>query len=92
MRAHRVRTDALVARDLLRREPARDEPQDLDLPVSKRKAGTRALQQDAARYGPADDGAESDERRSADIHGGTSGRGLRRQRLGQLARFSVRRS
>jgi hypothetical protein len=70
-----------VARDLLRREPARDEPEDLDLPVGQRKAGTRARQQDAAGYGPADEGAESDERRSADIHDLASGRGLRRRRL-----------
>jgi len=33
-----------MARDLLRREPARDEPEDLDLPVSQWKTGTRALQ------------------------------------------------
>jgi hypothetical protein len=28
-----------VARDLFRRESARDEPQDLDLPIGEREAG-----------------------------------------------------
>ena len=42
VRAHRVRTDALVARDLLRGEPARDQPEDLDLTVGQREAGSRA--------------------------------------------------
>jgi hypothetical protein len=70
-----------VPRDLFRREPARDEPEDLDLPVGQRKAGTRARQQDAARYGPTDDTAERHQRRSAKIHDVASGRGLRRRRL-----------
>jgi hypothetical protein len=29
-----------MARDLLRREPARDQPEDLDLSIGQRKAGT----------------------------------------------------
>jgi hypothetical protein len=44
-----MRTDALVPGDLFCRQPARDEPQDLDLPIGKRKASPRALQQHAAR-------------------------------------------
>jgi hypothetical protein len=87
-----VRTDAFVARDLFRRQPARDEPEDLDLPVSDRKARARPFEQDAPRYRPSDERTDGEPRGSADIHGGTSGRGLRGPRSGQLARFSVRRS
>jgi hypothetical protein len=80
MRAHGVRADALVARDLLRRQPARDQPQDLDLAIGEREVGTRAFEQDATRHRPADHRTEHEQRWSADIHGGTSGRGLRRRR------------
>jgi hypothetical protein len=38
-----VRADALVSRDLFRREPARDEPEDLDLAVRQREVGSRAI-------------------------------------------------
>jgi hypothetical protein len=58
-----------MTRDLFRGQPARDEPEDLDLSVGERKAGARALEQHAARHGPADDGTQSEQRRSADIHG-----------------------
>jgi len=43
-----MRADALMTRDLLRGEAARDQPQDLDLPVGEREAGARAIQQNAA--------------------------------------------
>jgi hypothetical protein len=70
-----------VARDLFRRESARDEPEDLDLPVGQRKAGARTAQQDPARYGPAEKYAQSEEHRPADFHAGRSGRGLRRGKI-----------
>jgi hypothetical protein len=38
-----VRADALVARDLFRREPSRDKPEDLDLAVGEREVGSRAI-------------------------------------------------
>jgi len=38
-----MRADALVARDLLRREPSRDEPQDLDLAIREREVGSRSV-------------------------------------------------
>lgn len=87
-----MRTDARVASDLFRRQPARDQPEDLDLPIGQREVGTRAVHQDAPRQRPTDESTEGEPRRSADTHGGTSGRGLRGRRLAQLARFSVRRS
>jgi hypothetical protein len=43
-----MRADSLVTRDLFRRQPPRDKPQDLDLPVGQLKVGTRALEQHAA--------------------------------------------
>jgi hypothetical protein len=81
-----------VARDLFGRQTSRDEPEDLDLPVGKREIGARSVKEDATRYRPADERAKREPRRSADIHGGTSDRALRRRRLAQLARFSARRS
>jgi hypothetical protein len=45
-----MRTDPLVTRDLFRREPTRDEPQDLDLAIGQRKVSARALHQDATRH------------------------------------------
>jgi hypothetical protein len=48
-----------MPRDLLRRESARDEPEDLDLPVGQRKTGARTAKQNAARHGPAQKYAES---------------------------------
>jgi len=38
-----VRADALVARDLFRRKPSRDKPEDLDLAVGEREVGSRAI-------------------------------------------------
>jgi hypothetical protein len=38
-----MRADALVSRDLFRREPSRDEPEDLDLPIGQREIGSRAI-------------------------------------------------
>jgi len=38
-----VRADAFVARDLFRREPTRDEPEDLDLAVREREVGSRTV-------------------------------------------------
>jgi hypothetical protein len=38
-----VRADALVSRDLFRRESSRDEPEDLDLAIGQRKIGSRAI-------------------------------------------------
>jgi hypothetical protein len=67
-----------VARDLFRRQAARYEPEDLDLPVGEREIDARAVQQDATRHRPADERTEREPRGSAHIHGGTSGRGLRR--------------
>jgi hypothetical protein len=73
-------TDALVTRDLFRRQPPGDEPEDLDLPVGQREIGARAIDQDTTRQRPTDKRAERQPRWSADIHGGTSDRGLRRGR------------
>jgi hypothetical protein len=39
-----MRTDAFVTRDLFRRQAARDEPEDLDLPIGQREIGARALE------------------------------------------------
>jgi len=58
-----------MARDLLRGEPTRDQPEDLDLAIGQREAGARALQEDAARDGPADERTEREPCRSAEIHG-----------------------
>jgi len=38
-----MRADALVSRDLLRRESARNEPEDLDLAVGQREVGSRTV-------------------------------------------------
>jgi hypothetical protein len=38
-----VRADALVSRDLFRRESSGHEPQDLDLAVGQREVGSRAI-------------------------------------------------
>jgi hypothetical protein len=38
-----MRADALVASDLFRREPTRDEPEDLDLAVGQCEVGSRAI-------------------------------------------------
>jgi hypothetical protein len=38
-----VRADALVARDLLRRQAPRDEPEDLDLAIRQREVGSRTV-------------------------------------------------
>jgi len=38
-----VRADALVSRDLFRRESSRDQPKDLDLAVGQREVGSRAI-------------------------------------------------
>ena len=43
VRAHGMRADARVARDLFRREPSRDEPEDLDLPVGQCEVRSRAI-------------------------------------------------
>jgi hypothetical protein len=69
-----------VARDLLRRQPPSDEPENLDLPIGEREVGTRAVEENAPRDRPANERAKREQRRSADIHGGTSDRGLRRRR------------
>lgn len=74
-----MRTDAFVPRDLLGRETLRDEPQDLDLAVGESEIGARAIQQNATRHSPPQEDAERERDRSADIHGGTSGYGLRRR-------------
>jgi hypothetical protein len=49
-----VRADAFVPRDLLGGEAARDEPQDLHLPIGDREVAARTVQEDAARNGPSD--------------------------------------
>ena len=72
-----MRTDAFMPRDLFRGQSARDEPEDLDLPIGEREAGARAVQQDATRHRPAHGSAEYEPRGSAYTHGGMSGRGLR---------------
>ena len=74
-----MRADALMPRDLFRGEPARDEPEDLDLPIGQREAGARAFQQDATRHRPTEKRAEHEPADSADTHGGMSGAGLRRR-------------
>jgi hypothetical protein len=75
-----MRADALVTGDLLGGEATRDQPQDLYLTVGEREASARTIEQNAARHRPADERAEREPRRCTDIHGGTSGRGLRRRR------------
>jgi hypothetical protein len=47
-----------VARDLLRCQTPRDQPEDLDLAIGERKAGARMVQQHAAGHRPADERAE----------------------------------
>ena len=75
-----MRTDAFMARDLFRGQPARDEPEDLDLPIGEREAGAGAIEENATRHRPTDERAKCEPRDSADTHGGMSGRGLRRRR------------
>jgi len=74
-----VRTDALVPRDLFRGQSARDQPQDLDLSVGQGEVAAGAVQQYATRHRPTDECAEREPRRSAHVHGGTNGGGLRRR-------------
>ena len=69
-----------MPRDLFRGQAARDEPEDLDLPVGEREAGARAVQQHATGHRPTDERAEREPDGAADTHGGMSGRGLRRGR------------
>jgi hypothetical protein len=50
-----------VARDLLRRQSARHQPEDLDLAVGEREMRTRSLKQDASGDRPARDRADREE-------------------------------
>jgi hypothetical protein len=75
-----MRTDALVTRDLFCRQAPGNKPEDLDLPVGEREIGARTVHENTTRQRPTDERAERQPRWSADIHGSTSDRGLRRGR------------
>jgi len=72
-----MRADPFMPRDLLARKAARDEPQDLDLPIGEREVDARSFQKDAARDRPAGEGAQAEQDGSAQVHTPGSGRRLR---------------
>jgi len=53
-----MRTDALVTRDLFRRQPPGDQPEDLDLPAGQLEIGVRVVHQNTTRQRPTDKRAE----------------------------------